>query len=118
MLFSTPQLARVVVSKHGTEFQENLKWNDKINSKISGCYGNVSVLRKFKNLAPFKLRKQLAETLILSQIDYNDALSNPIPDYLMKRLQRVQLATAGFVLRLRFTTMPEILFLGWRHFSC
>ena len=58
------------------------------------------------------MRKLLAETLILSKIDYNDAVSNPIPDYLIKRLQRVQLAAAGFVLG-RFVTMSEILYLGW-----
>ena len=93
MLFSTPQLARIynlpeqsvnltvssqtlesVSSIHllGTEFQENLKWNNEINSKIHSCYGCLSVLRKLKNLAPFKVRKQLAETLILSRIDHND----------------------------------------------
>lgn len=108
MLFSTPQLARtfnlpdqsvnLTVSGQtlervssirllGTEFQENSKWNNEINSKIHSCYGCLSVLRKLKNLAPFKVRKQLAETLILSRIDHNDMVSNPIPDYLIKRLQ-------------------------------
>ena len=96
----------------GTEFQENLKWNDEINSKISGCYGCLSVLRKLKNLAPFRVRKQLAESLILSKIDYNDVVSNPIPEYLMKHLQRVQLTAAGLVLG-PFATMSEVLSLGW-----
>ena len=67
---------------------------------------------KLKNLAPFKVRKQLAETLILSKIDYNEAVSNPIPDYLIKRLQGFQLAAAGFVMG-RFTDMIDILALGW-----
>ena len=48
-------------------------------NNIHSCYGCLSVLRKLKNLAPFKVRKQLAETLILSKIDYNDTVSNPIP---------------------------------------
>ena len=61
------------------------------------------------------MRKQLAETFILSKIDYNDAVSNLITDYLMRRLQRVQLAAAGFVLG-RFATMPENLSLGWLTF--
>jgi hypothetical protein len=82
------QSAERIASTHllGTELQENLKWNNEINSKISSCYGNLSILRKLKNLAPLKVRKQLAETLILSKINYNNAVSNPIPDYLMKRL--------------------------------
>jgi hypothetical protein len=133
MLFSTPQLARThTLSEHsvnlttngqtlervssirllGNELEENLKWNKEINSKIHSCYGCLSVLRKLKNLAPFKIRKQLAETLILSRIDYNDAVSNPIPDYLIKRLQRVQLAAAGFVMG-HFADVADILNLGW-----
>ena len=131
MLFSTPQLARVynlpeqsvnlTVSGQTLErlssirllgTQENLKWNNEINSKIHSCYGCLSVLRKLKNLAPFKVRKQLAETFILSSIDHNDVVSNPIPDYLIKRLQRVQLAAAGFVMG-RFVDMAVILTLGW-----
>ena len=73
MIFSTPHLARTHnLAEHsvnltvngqtlervgsirllGTDFQEDLKWNDEINSKISGCYGCLRVLRKMKNLAP------------------------------------------------------------------
>ena len=48
-----------------------------------------------------KVRKQLVETLILSKIDYNDSVSNPILDY-----------SARFVVK-RFVEMPEILSLGW-----
>ena len=133
VIFSTPQLARIynlaeqsvkltvsgqtlerVCSTRllGTEFQENLKWNNEINLKIHSCYRCLSVLRKRKNLALFKVRKQLAETLILSRIDHNDVVSNPIRDYLIKRLQRVQLAVAGFVMG-RFVDMADILTLGW-----
>ena len=31
-------------------------------------------------------------------IAYNNIVSQPVPEYLLKRLQRVQLAAAGFVL--------------------
>lgn len=51
-----------------------------------------------KYLAPYNVRKHLAECLILSEIDYKDIVSDPIPDYLVKCLQRVQLAAASFVL--------------------
>ena len=116
MLLSTPQLARVhnledhqvnltangqmlerVTTTHllGTELQQNLDWNSDTNTKISSCYATLSDLRKLKNLAPFQVRKQLAESLILSKLDYNDTVTFPIYDYLVKRLQRVQLAAAG-----------------------
>lgn len=38
-------------------------------------------------------------------------VGHPIPEYLLKRLQRVQLAAAGFVLR-RYVHMPYLIKLG------
>ena len=73
---------------------------------------HITVLRKLKHLAPYNIRKQLAESLVLSKLDYNDVVCNPVPDYLLKRLQRMQLAVAGFVLR-KYTSMSDILSLGW-----
>ena len=78
----------------GTEVHENVNWKRERNSKISSCYGTLSVLKKLKYLAPYNARKHLAECLILSKIDYNDIVSDTITDYLVKRLQRVQLAAA------------------------
>ena len=94
MLFSTPQLARfhgledhqvnlsvdgikplerVSTAKLlGTELHQSLRWNHDINAKISSCYATLSVLRKLKSIAPFHVKKQLAESLELSQLDYND----------------------------------------------
>ena len=76
--------------------QQNLKWNDDVNRKISGCYA-ILILRKLKYLAPYNIRKQLAESLVLSKLDYNDVVCSPVPDYLLKRLPRIQLAVAGFI---------------------
>jgi hypothetical protein len=133
MLFSTTQLSRVHhLEEHsihlhangvqlkqtnntlllGTVMQQNLKWNDDVNRKISGCYAILSVLRKLKYLAPYNIRKQLAESLVLSKLDYNDVVCDPVPDYLLKRLQRMQLAVVGFVLR-KYANMSDILSLGW-----
>jgi hypothetical protein len=43
---------------------------------------------------------------------YNDIVSHTIPEYLVKRLQRVQCAAAGFVVR-RYATKLDVLKLGW-----
>ena len=52
--------------------------------------------------------------MILSKIDFNNIASHPIPEYLLKRLQRVQLAAAGFVLgRYAHIKMPDLIKLGW-----
>ena len=79
----------------GTEVHENVNWKRERNSKISSCYGTLSVLKKLKYLAPYNARKHLAECLILSKIDYNDIVSDTVADYLVKRLQRVQLAASN-----------------------
>ena len=92
--------------------QQNLKWNEDISRKISSCHGTLSILKKLKYLAPYRIRKQLAECLILSKIGYNDVVSGCIPDYLVKRLQRVQLAVAGFVLG-KYASPLDVLTLGW-----
>ena len=76
----------------GAEVHENVNWKRERNSKISSCYGTLSVLKKLKYLAPYnekKNRKHLAECLILSKMDYNDIVSDTIADYLVKRLHRV-----------------------------
>ena len=133
MLFSTTQLSRThQLDDHsiqlntngvglkitnsslllGTVMEQHLKWNDEINRKISSCYGTLSVLRKLKHLAPYHVRKQLAECLVLSTIDYNDVVSGPIPMYLLKRLQRVQLTVAGFVLG-SYARLSDVISIGW-----
>ena len=114
MLLSTPQMSRT----HGLDGHSiHLLWKGsrasfnfpptwygsarkrqlekrETDCKISSCYGTLSVLKKLKYLAPYNVRKHLAECLILSKIDYNDIVSDIIADYLVKRLQRVQLAAA------------------------
>ena len=77
---------------------EHLKWDDHIKHVVSGCYATLSILRKLKCLAKYELRKQLAETLILSKLDYADVVFYPLPQFSLRRLQRAQFAAASFVL--------------------
>ena len=90
MILSTPQMSRVhhldeydpniAVSGYkleriksckllGVHINEHLKWDDHIKHTVSGCYATLSILRKLKYLAKYELRKQVAETLILSKLD-------------------------------------------------
>ena len=57
------------------------------------CYGLLRIIWKVNNFTDFRLRKHLAESFVLSKIDYCDTVFYPLPDFLMKRLQRVQCAT-------------------------
>ena len=112
MILSTPQMSRVhhldeydpniTVSGYELEritsckllrahINERFKWDDHIKHTVSGWYATLSILRKLIYLALYELRKQLAETLILSKLDYADLVFYPLPQFLLRRLQRVQL---------------------------
>eukprot|EP00794_Sanderia_malayensis_P004173 gene4173-4727_t len=56
----------------GVHLNDNLTWDNHIKTITGSCYGTLAILKKLKNMAPFNLRKQLAESLILSKIDYAD----------------------------------------------
>ncbi|KAL9958096.1 hypothetical protein ACROYT_G035065, partial [Oculina patagonica] len=81
----------------GVYLHENLKWDEHVKELSKSCYSTLSILRKIKNFADFKLRKHLAEALVLSKLDYCDTVFYPLPDFLLKRLQRIQFAAASFV---------------------
>ena len=53
--------------------------------------------RKIKNLAPYKLGK-LAESLVLNRLDYGNPLFRNVPEYSIKRIQKVQNRAASRVL--------------------
>ena len=64
-------------------------------------------------MAPFSLRKQLAESLILSKIDYGDEVYRPLTVAQQKRLQKVQFAAASVVTGNYVRDLKTILKLGW-----
>ena len=61
---------------------------------------------------PFKLKRQVAELLVLSKMDYADAVFRPSPLRLLKRLQKAQNAAASFVLG-RYAKEKDVITLGW-----
>ena len=134
MLISTSQMARVhSLSTHelgltisemplervrlfkllGVHIDEHLKWDEHISHLLKSCYGVLRTLRKLKNFTEFKLRKQLAETLIISKLDYCDVVFHPLPQFLLNRLQRLQFATASFVTCKYVDNINTVLKLGW-----
>ena len=73
----------------GIHFDEHLTWNKHIKSVISSCHYILSTLRKSKNFTTFKLRKYLAEFLILCKDNFNDFVYHPITKEQIKKLQRL-----------------------------
>ena len=82
----------------GVYFNQHLSWNHHVNTIIKSCYATLKSLKSFRKTADFKLRKSLVQSLILSKIDYCNVLLKDAPKYLIKRLQKIQNAAAGFVL--------------------
>ena len=89
-------LERVSNSKLlGVHLNENLKWDEHVNELSKSCYGVLQTLRKLKNFTNFKLRKQLAESLILYKLDYCQIIFNPISEYLVKERKKGMAFTQG-----------------------
>ncbi len=72
-------------------------WREHITNLLSSCYATLSVLRKLRNFAPFHIRKRLVESLVLSKLNYCNVIFSSLPDFQLKRLQRVQNTCAGYV---------------------
>ena len=78
----------------GAHLDHYLNWKENVKNTASSCYATLASLKRLKNLLSFHIKKNLAQTLVLSKVFYNDIVYHPLPEYLMKRLQKVQKATA------------------------
>ena len=67
---------------------------------------------KLKNFTTFKLRKQLAESLVLSKNNFDYFVYDPITKEETKKLQRVQLAAVSFVYN-KYVNMEDIINQKW-----
>ena len=70
-------------------------------------------MRKLKHFTDFHLRKRLADSLVLSRLDYCDSVYSPLPGYLLKRLQKIEFAAASFVYGRYVNDIGDILKLNW-----
>jgi hypothetical protein len=96
----------------GSYIHEHLKWEEKVKNIASSCYSTrLATLRKLKNSLPFQIRKNLIQALVLSKLYCNDVIYHSLPEYLQKRIQRVQRAAASFVLG-KFVRSADVLSLN------
>ena len=96
----------------GIHFDQHLDWDIHFNKMLKSAYSKLYQLRKLRRFAPFKLRKHLAESLILSKIDYCNVLFYNAPDYRIKRIQKLIKSAAAFVYG-RFATSYDVIKLNW-----
>ena len=131
MLFATKQMARrhnfnfVIKSNNdkpiervssfkllGVTFSEDLSWNNHVKNITAKAYGTLKSLSLIKRYLPYHLRKQLAETLVLSKLDYGNAVINNAPSYLFSQLQKVQNAAVSFV-RKKYSKCSDVIEMKW-----
>ena len=104
--------AVLVTTKQSVIFDQCLIWIDQINNIIRSVHGTLRVLRKFSRFTPMKVRKTLAEALILSKINYCNVVYSQLPKYLINRLQQVQATTAGYVYG-RYAKTLDVININW-----
>ena len=63
----------------GTCFGEDLKWTYHVEELVSSCYGEISTLRKVRNMTPQYTKKLLAESLVLCKLKFIDIVCHPLP---------------------------------------
>ncbi len=107
-------LKRVSTTKLlGSHIHERLNWEENVKHVAASCYATLTSIRKLKKTLPFHIKKNLVQALVLSKLYYNDIVYYSLPDYLSKRLQRVQKAAAGFILGRYASTEDILLKLKW-----
>ena len=97
----------------GVHFDENLTWITQVNNLIKLSHAKLRNMRLFKRFTPYKVRKTLAETLILSNLRYCIPVYSQLPKYLIRRLQRTQNTVAGYVLGRYAKESDFITTVGW-----
>ena len=63
----------------GVTFSQDLKWKKHVKKATSSAYGSLKILTRLKRFLPFNQRKQLAEALVLSRLDYGNAWPKYLP---------------------------------------
>ena len=76
---------------------QHLTQEEHVANVIKSSYDMLQSLKLLKRYSLYKLRKTLAEALILSEIDYGSAVYQNAPKFLIKRLQKVQTISVGYV---------------------
>ena len=82
----------------GMKVDQHLTWKEHVVNVIKSSYDTLRSLKLLKQHTSYKLRKTLAEGLTLLKIDYGSAVYQNVPKFLIKRLQKVQMISAGYEL--------------------
>ena len=85
----------------GVIFDDRLNLEKHINRVVSACFANSCNLGRIASKLTRALKFQLVQSLILSHIDYCNALFYNLPEYLLHKLTKVLYFTVKFIFGLR-----------------
>ena len=96
----------------GINFDQNLTWSSHVDSIVKASNGILQTLKTLKYFTPSKIRKSLAESLVLSRLNYSNVVFGQLPKYLQNHLLHVQKSGAGYVIG-RYTKLSNVINLNW-----
>ena len=84
----------------GFYFDSNMSMSAQITEVTKKCYSNLHNLWKISSKLHKPIKIQLVNSLILSHLDYCNAVYYGLPDYLINELQKIQNAAIRFIFNL------------------
>ena len=93
----------------------NLSMTDQINAVVKKCNFHICNIGKIRKYVNVETCKMLVNSLVLSQLDYCNALYSGLPNSLLSRLQKVQNTAARLTLRVKRSAhiTPVLMELHW-----
>ena len=81
----------------GVQLDQNLSLKKQIGRVCKKAYGQIMNLGRIRAVLSENLKIMLVKTLVISQLDYSNAIYYNLPDYLIKKLERVLNAALRFI---------------------
>ena len=96
----------------GVQLDQHLNWEDNVKKICQSIYSRLYVLRYLRRTATFRIRKQLAESLLLSRLHYCASLFWNLSQFQLQKFDRLKRRICSFV-TLKFSTTKDFINLGW-----
>ena len=98
---NTPIKRVAHVKNLGLTYDEILSWRKHINISIAKAMGNFICISRFKKFLSVQAKKNLCESMILSQFNYSDSVYLNIDIYLQKKIQKMQNLCIRFIFNIK-----------------
>jgi hypothetical protein len=89
----------VNVRNLGAIFDSNMNMEDHVNSVCRSCYAHLRQIGRIRKYLTIDASKQLVTSLVISRLDYCNALLYGVPQTLINKLQIVQNTAARIISR-------------------